>query len=252
MTEEELVKSWLRLCRDPRTPNEMLEKACYWESISRPAELDIRLAAARNRSASSELLANLANINNLKLQISVAGHPNLSESTAGKLMKTQLRELRRALASNPRIPLYVMKKLARDFEDVRSRLARNPGIPVSIMVDMTKEKSILVRRSLASNPNLHGKILEFLSQDKDADVRKAIAMHDKIPSAGLAAMASDPVTSVREAVFEMALKHFPHESKIFETLAGFSDGLVADRARSHLKTLNEQPEPVQTPNEAAN
>lgn len=237
MTEEELVKSWLRLCRDPRSAPEQLEKACYWESIARPAVLEIRLAAAHHRAAGADLLANLATINNLKIQIAVAGHPNLSEATANQLARSQLRELRRALAANPRIPLYVMKRLSRDYEDVRLRLARNSSIPEAIMVELFRQKSTTVRRGLASNPCLTLRLMEHLAKDADLEVRRTIARHPSLPLEGLLAMAADAAVQVREAVCERAMTEHAKELRIFAQLAQFQDGLVADRARAQLEIL---------------
>jgi hypothetical protein len=237
MTEDELVKSWLRLCRDPRSAPEQLEKACYWESIARPSLLEIRLAAAHHRAASGDLLANLSTINNLRIQIAVAAHPNLSEATANLLARSQLRELRRTLAANPRIPLYVMKRLSRDFEDVRLRLARNTSIPEAIMVELLRQKSSAVRRGLASNPCLTLRLMEYLAKDPDLEVRRMIASHPSLPLEGLLTLAADPAVQVRQVVWERAVAEYARELRVFSQLAQFQDGEVADRARAQIELI---------------
>ena len=235
---EEMVKSWLRLCNDPRTSIELLENAAYWESINQPQDYHIRLAVARHRSAPAELLTKLSMVNYLPLQIAVAGHSNLSEVTAGKLMKTHLRELRRALASNTKIPLYVMEKLSRDFADVRARLAKNPNITKAIMKRFALQKDKSVRMALAQNRNLHLSFLELLSKDKEADIRAMVVHHPKVPLSGLRNLALDKSSKVREAVLERGTDEFPGDRALFEALAKTKPSVIAQRAEEQLEILD--------------
>ncbi len=234
---EEMCKSWLRLCKDPRTSPELLENAAYWESINQSKEYSIRLAVARHRSTTCELLSKLSMINYLPIQIAVAGHCNLSEATAGKLLKNHLRELRRVLAGNPKVPFFVMEKLARDFKDIRVRLAQNPNIPAKIMKRLAHQKDREVRTALAKNDNISTPILEKLSRDKDDGVRAAVALHFKIPHAGLRALAEDSSLKVRELVLERALEEYPTDKIIFRALTNIKPSLVAQRAQDHLDEL---------------
>ncbi len=234
--DDGLFKSWMRLCRDPRSTSDLLEKAAYWESINDPGSYEIRLAVSQHRATSSELLGKLIMIKHLPIQVAVAGHENLSEKTAGKILKSQIRELRRALAGNPKIPLYAMEKLAKDFKDVRVRLAKNPAIPSSIMKRIAGENDPYIRLSLARNPNLHTTFLEQLSRDRDVEVRLAVVKHRATPLPGLREMAGDPSAKVREAVFARAQDDFPTDVELFRALATGSS-VLAQEAEAHLERL---------------
>ncbi|CAM2067321.1 hypothetical protein SCOR_18220 [Sulfidibacter corallicola] len=236
-SQAEMIKSWLRLCADPRSSAEQLENAAYWESINQPSEFQIRLAVSKHRSTSSELLAKLSMVNHLPIQIAVAGHQNLSESTAGHLLRKQLRQLRRALASNPRIPVYVMEKLATDYRDVRLCLARNPAIPRSIQSVLAREKDKNVRMTLAKNLKLSVGILERLSKDKVAEVRAMVAAHPNVPLAGLRAMGADRSQVVREAVFDRGIQEFSDDIPLFRELTKIKPSSVAQKAQEHLDYL---------------
>ncbi|MDJ0835338.1 MAG: hypothetical protein QNK37_02415 [Acidobacteriota bacterium] len=235
--DDELWKSWMRLCKDPRTSAELLEKAAYWESINDPNHYEIRLAIARHRTTTSDLLTKLSMIKHLAIQISVAGHPNLSEKTAVKILKSQLRELRRALAGNPKIPLFVMEKLAKDYKDVRVRLAKNVAIPRSLMMKIASERDPQIRIALTKNQSLHHSILERLSKDKDVAVRLAVVDSESIPISGLREMAGDPSDKVREAVFNRAMDDFPTDVELFRILAKGKKSVLAQDAKAHLDHL---------------
>lgn len=235
--QEEMVQSWMRLCKDPRTAVDLLENASYWESINLPRQFIIRMAVAKHRSTSSDLLTKLSMVNYLPLQIAVAGHPNLSEATAGKMMQKQLRELRKALAGNPKIPEFVMERLCRDFKDVRACLARNPKLPVKYMKVLATHKEREVRVGLARNPYLAVSVLEKLSKDADDTVRMAVAYHQRLPMAGLRALAADPSNQVREVIFERAQEDYPYERSIFEAIAAHKSSLLAQQAEDHLRKL---------------
>lgn len=237
---EEMRKSWMRLCKDPRTTVALLENAAYWESINQPRTVEIRLAVARHRSTPSELLTKLSMTNNLSIQIAVAGHPNLSEATAGKLLKKHLRELRRALAGNPKAPVFAMEKLTRDFKDVRVRLAKNPSLPPKLMKRLAGQKEWEVRMAVAQNSNIHSSLLELLSRDKDESVRAKVAQHYKTPVGGLKALAVDASQKVREIVFERALEEYPSNKSLFEALTKVKPSLLAQQAQDHLKMLEER------------
>lgn len=215
---EELLKSWMRLCTDPRTSCEQLENAAYWESINCPKDYDIRLAVAKHRNTTSEVLAKLAMVKHLPVQIAVAGHGNLAESTATKLLKFQLRELRRALAGNPKIPFFVMQKLARDFADVRMRLAKNPALPLSIMRDLAKAKNPNIRLALSQNRRLNPAIMERLGSDLDVEVRCSIVEHPDMPLAGLRHMALDKNTSVKQSVLARIANDFGNDKSVLKVL----------------------------------
>jgi len=233
----EMEKSWNRLCQDPRTTSELLKKAAYWESINRSSEFAIRRLAARHRAANEDLLATLALVDDLYVKIHVAAHTNLSEATAGKLLKSRIRSLRKSLASNPKIPVFVMNRLARDHEDVRVELARNPKLPRRLMIKMAKESSVAVRLSLARNNRVLPRILEFFSRDKSELVRCAVVSHPGTPLVGLLGMAEDDSPAVRKHVLQRAIEDFPQERVIFERLSRFSNCLSAGIAAHHLKSL---------------
>lgn len=242
MSKEELLKSWMRLCTDPRTVSEQLENAAYWESINRPKEYGIRLAVAKHRNTTSEVLAKLAMVKHLPVQIAVAGHGNLAESTATKLMRFQLRELRRALAGNPKIPLFVMQKLAKDYADVRMRLAKNPAIPSSIMKDLAKAKNPNIRMALAQNRRLHPAIMERLGSDLDVEVRCMVVDHPDMPIAGLRHMALDKNTRVKESVLARVSADFESDKSVLnvliETTTPESD--LGRMARLRLESIEEK------------
>lgn len=236
-SEAELVKSWLRLCHDPRTSAEQLENAAYWESINRAHEYQIRLAVAKHRSSPTELLAKLAMINWLPIQIAVAGHQNISETTAGMLLRKQFRELRRALAGNHKVPIFVMDKLSRDFTDIRIRLSRNPAIPPKIQLRLAKEKDSKIRLALTQNRKLHIKILERLSKDQIPDIRAGVAGHPNIPLAALIQMASDKSDLVRGVILDRAMEEYQNEVELFRALAKAGKGETASKAKEHLAFL---------------
>lgn len=237
---EELIKSWMRLCRDPRTPVELLEKAAYWESINTPDQYELRLAVAKHRSSPADLLAMLSMCKNLAIQIAVAGHGNLSEAVAGKLLRSRLRQLRRTLAANPRIPFFAMEKLSRDYEDVRASLARNPSLKPSIMARLARERSLKVRQAVAGNSGIPQALLEKLSRDKDASVRLLVARHPHTPFQGLKALASDADSDVRQEVFERAMEEYPTEKAIFQALSSFPNSVLAQEARKYLEQMEQQ------------
>jgi len=248
--DDELWKSWMRLCVDPRTAGDLVEKAAYWESINTPNDYKIRLAVSKHGATSGDLLAKLLMIKYLPIQIAVAGHNNLSEKTAIKILRTQVRDLRRALAGNPKIPYYVMERLARDFDDVRMRLAKNPSIPLKLMSGFASEPDIHMRLALASNPSLHFSILESLSKDKAVEVRLAIVKHPRIPIGGLCEMARDKSNKVREAVFSRGMDDFAQEIELFHALSK-GKSIVAQDARARIEVLleaqNEDPPPAPHP-----
>lgn len=235
---EELMKSWLRLCADPRTSSELLDNATYWESINSPKEYQIRLAVAKHRSTSADTLAKLSMVKNLKVQIAVAAHNNLSESTAAEMLKTQVRELRRSLAGNPSIPIFVMQRLSRDFEDVRLRLAKNPSLPLQIQQRLMNEVSMTIRIALCQNRRLHPSVMERLSHDADEDVRVVLVDHPDMPRGGLKQMAEDASARVRAAVLARARVDFPEELGIFKALLRQRDS-ISEGARLHLEGLEQ-------------
>jgi hypothetical protein len=235
---EELTKSWLRLCADPRTASELLDNATYWESINTPKEYQIRLAVAKHRSASAETLAKLSMVKNLKVQIAVAAHSNLSESTAAEMLKTQVRELRRSLAGNPSIPIFVMQRLSRDFEDVRLRLAKNTALPLQIQQRLMNEVSKSIRIALCQNRRLHPSVMERLSHDTDEDVRLELVEHPDMPRGGLKQMAEDTSARVRAAVLARARVDFADDVGIFKALMRHRDP-TSDGAKLHLEGLEQ-------------
>ncbi len=235
---EELLKSWLRLCADPRTSGELLDNAAYWESINSPKEYPIRLAVAKHRSTSAETLSKLSMVKNLKVQIAVAAHNNLSESTAAEMLKLQVRELRRSLAGNPSIPIFVMQRLARDFEDVRLRLAKNPALPLQIQQRMMNEVSTNIRLALCQNRRLHPSVMERLSHDAEEEVRVMLVDHPDMPRGGLKEMAEDASVRVRTAVLARARVDFPEELSIYKALMRHRDA-TAEAARLHLEGLEQ-------------
>lgn len=236
-SQTEMIKSWVRLVSDPRCSGEQLENAAYWESINQPSETQIRLAVARHRAANGELLAKLSMINHLPIQVAVAAHPNLRESTAGHLLKLQIRELRRALASNPRIPIFVMERLATDFRDVRLALTRNPSLPRQIQGILARERDKKIRLALTKNLKLTVGVLERLSKDKVAEIRASVAGHPNVPLAGLRAMGADRSEMVREAVFNRGIQEFSDDIPLFRELTKVKPSPVAMRAQEHLDFL---------------
>lgn len=239
-SQQELLKSWKRLVSDPRTGGEQLQNAAYWESINFPKQFMIRILVARHRASDSILLGKLAMIDHLPLQIAVAGHPNISESTAGKLFALQLRELRRALASNPSIPTYVMNKLARDFADIRMRLARNSEVTLPIMKKFARDPDRGVRLALAQNQKCHLKVLQKLSMDRDVEIRCEVAKNPNVHAGGLLKMAEDPETRVRDAIFHRCVQEYPNSVGIFKILAKFRDTPTSAKAQEHADFLDRQ------------
>jgi hypothetical protein len=179
-------------------------------------------------------------VKHLPLQIAVAAHDNLSESTAAKLMKLQVRELRRALAGNTRIPRFVMHRLSRDYIDVRVRLAKNPAVPLAIMKRFAVESDHTVRISLTRNVHLHTEIMEQLSRDQNEEVRASLTQHPHLPVGGLRAMTQDPSSKVRAAVLERALADFATDQAIFKALAKAKNCATAEAAEVHLNQLRER------------
>lgn len=236
-SQTEMIKSWMRLVSDPRCSGEQLENAAYWESINQPSETQIRLAVARHRAANGELLAKLSMINHLPIQVAVAAHPNLRESTAGHLLKLQIRELRRALASNPRIPVFVMERLATDYRDVRLALTRNPSLPRQIQSLLARERDKKIRLALTKNLKLSVGVLERLSKDKVAEIRASVAGHPNVPLAGLRAMGADRSEMVREALFNRGIQEFSDDIALFRELTKVKPSPVALRAQEHLDFL---------------
>jgi hypothetical protein len=239
-SDQELLKSWKRLVSDPRTPGEQLKNAAYWESINFSKQFMIRILVARHRAADSDLLSKLAMIDHLPLQIAVAGHPNITEATAGKLFALQLRELRRALASNPSIPSFVMNKLARDFTDIRSRLARNPAVTLPIMKKFSRDPDRSVRLGLAQNQKCHLKVLQKLSMDRDVEIRCEVAKNPNVHAGGLLKMAEDPEPRVRDAIYHRSMAEFPNSLGIFKHLAKFRDTPTSAKAQEHADYLDRQ------------
>jgi len=250
MTNDEMVKSWLRLAKDPRTSPSDLEKAAYWESLNTPNNFDIRFWVASNPNCQSDLLATLSLVKNLKVLIQVAGHRRLREDTAGKLLKSHLRNLRRSLAANGSIPVYVMTKLAKDFEDVRESLARNPSLVPKLVKQLAHEKNPKIRASLARNTRISIAAFRFLQKDSNAHVRASLVTNHVLPYETLYDLCQDSEEEVRSLCLDKAIEEYPHDLALFEILSSFEESETARQAAEYLveykvkKEANEEGEEV--------
>ena len=247
---DEMIKSWVRLVRDPRTSPDILEKAAYWESLNTPDEFEIRFWVASNPNCESAILGTLSLVKNLRVLIQVAGHRRLREETAGKLLKSHLRQLRKSLASNSSIPLGVMQKLSRDYEDVRECLARNPGIPPEIIKKLAHEKNPKIRASLAKNPRLSLSAFKFLKNDPHVRVRTSLLANIGLPYEILHAMAEDPEEQVRAMCMARAIDECPNDLSIFQKLSEFKDSETGRNATNYMATYKEKKENGQEEGEA--
>jgi hypothetical protein len=239
---DEMVKSWIRLVKDPRTPADVLEKAAYWESLNTPKDFDIRFWVASNPNCHSSTLATLSLVKNLRVLVQVAGHRKLKEETAGKLLKSHLRQLRRSLASNSSIPIYVMKKLSKDYEDVRECLARNPALSPELIKTLAYEKNPKIRAALARNPSISIGAFRFLRKDKQTIVRAHLISNLALPYEILHSMAEDPEEIIRAGCLDRALDEYPNDLSFFEKLAEYGDSESGQKAREYLSTYRENME----------
>lgn len=223
-----MIKSWVRLASDPRSSSEKLAQAAYWESVNCPRDYRIRSIVARNPATKGDLLAGLSLVKNLSVLIGVAGHRNLTEATAGDLLKSHLRALRISLAANPNIPYYAMKRLARDYEDVREALASNPKLTEDLMKRLVTEKAPKIRMALAKNPNIPLGCFRFLTKDSVTLVRRALLDNPCLPYEILELIAQDSDPEVKKACWKRCQSEFPEPHLLQTLMTGASNELVEE------------------------
>lgn len=142
-------------------------------------------AIARNDQASSETLAKIAHIKDARLDISlyrqwesrfdilgskswdgrkrrgnavmrlVASHPNVTAPTLTELsMNTQDSFVLSDIASNPKTPTIVLRKLFQQHNDlINTGLARNPATPMDILTSLSNDNNLYILTIIVKNPN---------------------------------------------------------------------------------------------------
>jgi len=107
---------------------------------------------AQNPDTSPEILAKLADDDELTIRCDVARNPNTPPKILAKLANDDDKNVRCDIARTESTPPEILAKLADDDDEgVRSRVARNPSTPPEILAKLADDDSAEVRKELARN-----------------------------------------------------------------------------------------------------
>ena len=188
----------LLLAQNPSTPAEVLSKLA---SKEQPREL--RIAAAMNPSAPSDVLEELSRDDDAELRCAVAGNEAAPTEVLARLARGGTNEIRRAIASNQRTPLAVRVELWESQElraAVRGTGFLEPAaarLAVAAMYGKDIEREILahdpaedVRRSVACSPHASSETLDLLARDPSPRVAAVAVARRSKDARSLAHLAS--------------------------------------------------------------
>ncbi len=192
---------------------------------------DVRWAIAANPQTPPRLLEKFAKTRDWQARAYVAANPQ----TPPHLLEYLLREdsdtlhgaTRRALASNPNLPISLLYALAKDkHRDVRCQIAHHPRTPADLLVQILAEtEDADVGRNAARHPHLPQAMIAQLAICEDANLRGAVARNPQISTSLLIQLASDPELLVRKSVAlnpslpESCLKQLAQEPELYPELA---------------------------------
>lgn len=159
-------------------------------------------------SAGSELaniLAELAQDEEVKVRITVAENRATREPALSSLAADLDTRVRMAVARNPKNQPSVLAVLAGDgVEEVRaaslSTIAGSWGIPTESLSFLSKDPRVEVRVAVALNPTIEPTVLASLAADSAENVRIAVASNSKVDEATLMSLVYDSSTDVQIAI----------------------------------------------------
>jgi hypothetical protein len=193
---------YLKLAKNPNTPIQViygLLKKCdrkIKQGISQrsdlPMSIIIELASdfqiqatnslAKNLSIGADVLMELANHPELRVQQMVVRHPNVPQSLLDRAVKTA--ELRQYVAENPSTPADLLVELVQSGEEeILRAIATNPNTTASVLESIAKTHShdILIAKHPNATTKLLQQILWRLAMDERLSVRKYVAKHPHTP-----------------------------------------------------------------------
>ncbi len=176
--------------------------------------LDQKLELASNLSTSPEILAELANDENVVVRTKVALNPNTSAFTLDKLLTDEDCVVRYRATDNPNIQLSTLEMLVETQADSGFRAQRvctrifrqeiqniqDPIISVEELIVFSKSSHFLIRGAVAESAKSPTSVLKELASDRVWYVRRAVAKNFNTPVEVLAELANDKDVGVRVEV----------------------------------------------------
>lgn len=167
--------------------------------LARDADAGVRKCVASSANASAHALDLFLYDNDRGGLSQLAQSSNLSLAAFEALCASTDVWVLRSLASNPRAPISVLEKLAKNPTLLRHVVA-NPSAPASLLDACATDVDVNVRGAVARNSTASPSTLEVLSRDADVSVRRAVAMNPSVPQSVLARMAHDGPFEIEVAV----------------------------------------------------
>ncbi|MGB4811263.1 MAG: hypothetical protein WBP13_02100 [Methylophilaceae bacterium] len=156
---------------------------------------------AENPSTSADLLTLIFTKGDAYTRAAVIKHLNCPQALLNQAVDDDNVFIKRALASDERLPKEVLLKLAtHQDKPVRSTVAANPATPRAIIKLLIQDNSYAVRRSIASRADLTMASIQQLVDDRDDWVRQRLARNPKVPSKVLEQLSTDHQVEVRRGV----------------------------------------------------
>ena len=201
------------LASHPKTPMKVLRRIVLrprgWE------RLDLRVA--QNHSAAVWLLVELAGSTDWELRYVAAWHPRIPVSVLRRLARDEVSQVRAVVACAVAAPTTVLEELASDRDvAVRSNVAWNPSTSPPVLRQLLEDRLASVRAAAVANENTPTELAVSVARDRAIRVRRQVASRSGVGAEVLTALAADPKEAVRR---EVAMNE-QTPSEVLDVLAG--------------------------------
>lgn len=145
------------------------------ETLSSDSSDGIRFLVALNPNTPKSSLTKLANDPVFQVQLSVLGNPSTDVDLRRKFIKSKENAFRLKIASNRSATPEELEALSKDKEEIiRETVAENENAPDSVLEKLAVDSSYPVRVSIAYRENLSAKIRKILSEDESEEIRDIV------------------------------------------------------------------------------
>jgi hypothetical protein len=171
----------------------------------------------------ADIMRTLAQEDNTRLRAlaGMALNPRSPVDVLRKLARDEHVDVRRSVAGNTSIPADILSELAKDKDpSVRESIARNPKTPTTTLRQLIKEPNMIAQ--VARNGGLSVDMLGSLAASEDAYVREMVARNPTTPEDILWLLAVDEVQSVKVSILSLPSRSL----KVLTLLAEDADPAV--------------------------
>ena len=142
----------------------------------------VRLAAIFNRADYKRIISLLTEITDDEILKALLSRTNFHIEFYNKILKKHSsKELKKALASNPRCPGELLQEMAQE-EELLYQVVSNPGAPTNLLTEHSQNSNLRIRQAVAANPSTPDWLLRNLSRDiSKSDLFFHIAKNPEIP-----------------------------------------------------------------------